>query len=259
MATRFACAPFLTADQLLDGSCACSFDAADDEELIEDMIDAASDLMSIMTAGVMSGVCRRSVRPVAARACSVPSSYGSHPAPYFLPDHTTRYGGVNTVPLRGPNVNVIEVVIDGVVLNPSEYGLFDGRNLYRRNGDWPTENNLTKHSTEVGTWEITYEFGWAPDRLARLACLELACELVKDDKGRPNALPRGVTSVNVQGATANLRDRAEALREGVEQIPSLARFLSVWAPDGMNTRSGVWAPELDQFWHLVEVEGPSGS
>lgn len=41
-------------------------------------------------------------------------------------------------------------------------------------------------------------------------------------------------------------------------LPMLTKFLGVYAPLG-GMAVGVWAPELENGWVLVEVEGPSGS
>lgn len=247
MTLHFACQAFITADDILDGKCGCELDETDDAELIADCIDQASDMLSVISSGMAAGVCTVTVRPV--RLCS------DGPAAF---DTTRRFGGIVTVPLRGPETRVVSVIVDGVVLNPSEYGLLDDRYLFRKVGCWPTSNNLRLDDTNVGTWSITYAFGFV-DKLTRMAATELACELIKDGLGKPNALPRGVTSISVQGASASVRNRAEALRDGDEQIPVLARWMSQYAYDGPHTVSGIYSPELDQGWELVEVEGASGS
>lgn len=258
MALNFACQPFVTVEDVLDGVCACDLDEIDDGDLISDMIDTASDLLSMVTGGLVSGICTSVVRPVALCDDDFDPFYPKY-ARTTIRDWRRQFGGLNSIPLRGPNTDIVEITIDGVVINPSDYGLLDRRFLFRRAGEWPTVNDLTKQSTASNTFEITYRFGNSPDRLARMACIELTCELLKDAKGKPNALPRGVTSATIQGASISVRPRAEALRDGDEQIPVVSRFLSVWAPDGQNQVSAVWAPELEQFWNLVEVSGPSGS
>lgn len=253
MATRYACQPFITADDVLDASCGCDLDAVDDADLIELMIDQASDILSLVTGGVVSGICTVTVRPV--NLCHDPYIDSMYPPR----DWRRQFGGINTIPLRGPNTDIVEVVVDGVVLNPSEYGLLDNQYLYRKAGCWPQRNDLTSPATQTNTFEITYRFGREPDKLTRMACIELACELLKDVKGKASSLPRGVTSASIQGASISVRNRADALRSGDEQIPVVARFMSIYANDGVNMVAGVWAPELEQFWNLVEVEGPSGS
>jgi len=259
MATRFACQPFVSVDDILDSMCGCDLDASEDVELIELMIDQASDMLSIATGGRISGICTVTVRPVALCNDRIWWDNAEYLSPFATRDWRRQFGGIDTIPLRGPNVDVLEVMIDGVVLNKSEYGLLDNEYLYRKSGCWPTVNDLQKTSLQINTFEITYRFGRDPDKLTRMACTELTCELLKDLKGKPSSLPRGVVSANIQGASLSVRSRAEALRDGDEQIPVVSRFLSVYAYDGPNMVSSVWAPELEQFWNLVEVEGPSGS
>jgi hypothetical protein len=257
MTLRVACQAFATAEQLLDSTCACALDANDDADLIDEMLDMASDLLAQATGGAYSGRCRVKVRPVALCTDDYDPFYPTY-APYSSRDWRRQFGGLNSIPLRGPDINIVEIVIDGVVLNPADYRLVDNAYLVRRSGSWPTTNDLMLDDTEVGTWSFTYEFGNI-DALGRMACIELACELLNDAKGKKSHLPRGVTSANIQGASISVRDRTAALRDGEEQIPIVARFLSVWAPDGPNTSIGVWSPELEQAWNLVQVEGPSGS
>ena len=264
MTRNYACQAFAVADDIFDAPCGCDLDstAAEDIIFVEAMIDQASDMLSLATGGTVSGICTVTVRPVA--LCNTNTVYYGRYEP-IIPtfpthDHRRRFGGLNTVPLRGPNTDVVEVVINGVVINPAEYGLLDNLYLMRKIGNWPTYQDLTLDDTEAGTWAITYRFGRGADKLTKMACIELACELIKDaTPGKQSSLPRGVVGASIQGASITIRDRAEALRDGAEQIPIVARFLSVYAYEGPGFHSGVWSPELDQDWNLVEVEGPSGS
>jgi hypothetical protein len=169
-----------------------------------------------------------------------------------------RFDGLDVIPLRGPRTEVLEVVIDGVVLNPSEYGLLDNEYLFRRSGSWPSSNSLTKAPGSVGVFEVQFQFGHVPDFLSRQAAIELAIELTKHLGGLRSSLPPGVTSADIQGARVQLRDIADAIREGDGNMPRVTRFLSVYAPDG-RTKSSVWSPELSHGWALVESEGPAGS
>jgi hypothetical protein len=258
MTLRVACQAFATAEQLLDSNCACALDAEDDAELIDEMLDEASDLLAQATGHAVTGICTVTVRPVALCDDNFDPFYPAYDRT-SVRDWRRQFGGLNSIPLRGPNVDVVEVIIDGTVLNPSEYGLLDGRYLFRRAGCWPSVNDLKLETTEPDTFGITYRFGTAGGALGRMACIELACELIKDAKGKSSSLPRGVTSANIQGASISVRDRAAALRDGEEQIPVISRFLANWAPDGPNAVVGVWSPELEQAWNLVQVEGPSGS
>jgi hypothetical protein len=216
-----------------------------------------------LSGGRIHGICQSTVRPF----CPDPIWTGDWMArnwPTYLQtsrvalSHEDYHGGLATIPLRGPATDIVQVIINGTVLNPSEYGLLNNDKLFRRAALWPTTNDLTKPLTEMNTWAITYRFGNPPDYIAKKACIELASELAAPLKGRRSNLGPGITSANIQGASIQLRDRAEALAEGDQQVPAVSRFLGVYAPD-QRQQSGIWSVELDHGWVLVEDEGPSGS
>lgn len=255
MTLQFACQRFCAAEDVFDSDCGCDLDdtVPADVAFVELMIDMASDLLSLIS--VITGICEVTVRPVSlCGGADYQSQYGS-------PDWTNQFGGVETIPLRGPNTNVIEILIDGQVIPFAHYGLFDDSFLYRKvGGEWPTANNLLLDSTQTGTFEVTYRFGRDPDKLTKMAATELACELLLDaTPGKKSNLPRGVTAANIQGAQVTIRDRAQALKEGSESIPVVNRFLFAYGLDSINQGGGVWSPELEQRWNLVQVLGGSGS
>jgi len=249
---QYACERFVDLAELLDDPEACAFTATDDGDLLEACLDQASDIIYLLSGGRITGICTRTVRPVGDACRPRTGEYGQVAGwlPYF--------GGVGTIPLRQPNTDIVEIVIDGVVLNPAEYGLMDEHFLYRKTGAWPSVNDLTLDDSNDGTWSVTYRFGRPPDKLTRMATIELAVELANDAIGKETHLPPGITSANIQGASVSLQDRAEALRNGSDQLPKLSRFIGVFAPEGP-ARSGVYSPELRHGWNLVEVEGPSAS
>lgn len=252
MTLNFSCSRFASINEMLDAECACAYDATEDAGLLEAVLDQASDILALITGLRVHGICTRTVRPVGNESC-IPESvwyWQSGSGPWHLQ---------GTVPLRGPRTDIVEVLVDGVLLSIGDYYLIEDRYLARRNASWPTQNDLSKDETQVGTWAITYRFGRAPDYLTKQATIELACELASFATTGKSNLPDGVTSANIQGAQVTLQDRAEALANGANDgLPSIARFLGVYSPDGQS-RSGVWSPELNLGVDLIEVEGPSGS
>ena len=262
MTTQFACSGFVGINDIYDTECGCNLQEGDDDILVQAMIDQASDMLSLATGGIISGICQVKVRPVYLE--TGPSylsrfdrvGYVSRFADF---DHRRRFGGLNSIPLRGPRTDIVRILIDGTQLNLTEYVLLNDRFLVRKSGSWPENNDLTLDEFQKNTFMVEYRFGRPADKLTFMATIELTCELLKDITGRPSGLPRGVQSASIQGASVTIKDRAEALREGGEQIPVVARFLSVYAYDGPNQVSSVWSPELEQSWSLIEFEGPSGS
>ncbi len=248
MTRTYACERFASISDIYDAACGCDLTVDVDDTFVANWLDVASDLLANLSGGVVSGRCLRTVRPVWRGSCG-PASF----------DWTTRFGGLETIPLRGPNVDIVEILIDGAVVAASDYKLLDGSFLLRIGSEWPKVNDLRRDDSQANTFSITYRFNPAVDTLTFLACVELTCELIKDARGKPSGLPRGVTQASIQGATVQVANRAQALRDGDEQIPVVARWMSVYAPDGPNSVSGVWSPEIDQDWFLVEESGPSGS
>lgn len=263
MTLQFSCTRFASAAEFFAQECGCPWNATDDTPLVESVLDEASDMLCILSGLRIHGICQVTVRPVGSNACYLDpwrTSYGWNWGWDPLAYGTGPWWLQGTVPLRGPNTDIVDVHIDGALLADSDYGLVNDRYLQRLNGNtWPTANDITLDDTQPGTWSITYKFGRAPDWLTKQATLELACELAREYSNQDNHLPPGVTNAVIQGATVSLPDRADALAQGVnEGIPMVSRFLGVYAPEGQ-VRSGVWSPELNLGIDLIEVEGPSGS
>lgn len=265
MTTQFACQVFATSTEFFASKYAVDFDVLEDVAFVESLLDQASDVLSLISGGRIHGICQTTVRPfIPDRA---PWTYAIDPQAWTTPltvmslgpDDTDWHSGFSTVPLRGPNTDVVQVIVDGVILNPSEYGLLDNSKLFRKVGTWPSTNDMAKTLSKVGTWAIVYRFGASPDYITKQATLELAAELGFPERGRQSHLPPGVTSTSIQGVSLSLRDRADALREADEQLPAVLRFLGVYCPTGIRAPSGVWSPELTHGYKLIQDEGPSGS
>ena len=67
----------------------------------------------------------------------------------------------NVVKLLEPVIEVQDVSVDGVALDPLEYRVFDHRYLQRTVGGWPWQN-LILPPGEPGTWTVTFTHGAAP-------------------------------------------------------------------------------------------------
>ena len=256
---QLACEAFATFEQFLERPCACAFSDNDaDRIFIEGLLDDASDVLYTLSGGKVHGRCTKIVRPCRSD-CSCGRSYGACGSGACC--------SIDTVPLRGPNTDVISVRIDGDYLDSSSYGLMDGGLLYRSSSDgtqpdsWPGCQKLYLEATEEGTFEVVFRFGHAPDHLAASAAIELVCKWASgfDAAKERSKLPAGTVSANVGGVQARIRHRAdEVAKDAGAAMPAVAEFLAVWAPDrGRNT--GVWSPELDGGWTYHEMEGPSGS
>lgn len=106
--------------------------------------------------------------------------------------------------LPGPIDSVQQVVIDGVVLDPSDYRVDNHRWLVRLDGSrWPTCQDLSAPAvtgTEGdGNFYVTYTKGVAVPVGGQKAAGVLACELAKAMCGLACSLPRRVQSITREG------------------------------------------------------------
>lgn len=127
-----------------------------------------------------------------------------------------------------PIQEVTEVVIEGEVLDPTEYRL-EGDLLYRVNGRWPAQD-LTQPLDEPGTWSVTYTRGVPPPPgSAKLVGL-LAQEFLAACNGGKCRLPRRVRSVTRQGVTMDMTDPTDIYATGKTGIPEIDLWLSAVNP-----------------------------
>lgn len=114
-----------------------------------------------------------------------------------------------------PVCEVIEVLVDGVVLDPGAYAVLDRTTLIRIDGDnWPMCNDLTLPDSEAGTWSVALTWGKAVPQLVLDAAAEIACEFLKARLGQPCKLPQRVTNLTRQGVTMSFADPQDFFRDG---------------------------------------------
>jgi len=141
------------------------------------------------------------------------------------------------VQLAYPVASVTQVMIDGVVLNPSAYLLYDHRILVRVDGgSWPLCNDLTK-TTGVGAWHITASYGVEVPPSGKLAVGQLAVEIAKDCAGAACALPRNITSITRQGVSQTFNQKGPTLVFG---LPLVDAFLRAHNPAGVSGRAQIF-------------------
>jgi len=234
MALQTACEQFITADDI---DCDCGDTSPEDIGL---MIDQASDVLAILTGGKVSGRCSDVVRPCGSRrcGCSRLSSCGCTP--------------VDAITLAGPNPTITEILIDGLAF--TEYAIVDGNLLVRTDGmAWPGWQDITKPSTDEGTFEITYTHGLAVPQLAKDAAAEIVCSFIRSgpqDTRKPHPNTRGM---NIAGVQITLEQMADEIKKRAFMLPFVIRLITVYAPNGP-TPSFVYSPELEDGWKLHTVD-----
>lgn len=124
--------------------------------------------------------------------------------------------------LPAPTREVLEVRLDGVVLNPTAYRVDENRRLVRVDGNpWPYCQDMAKSDDQPGTWSVTITVGETVPTLARRAVADLAAEFAKDCAGEDCAVPYDVTSLTRQGITLDFGNPS------AEQVDSFVRLLGL--------------------------------
>lgn len=157
-------------------------------------------------------------------------------------------GGVLLDLGRG-GVNVTAVTVDGAALPAEAWTVQDGRWLRRLDGQsWPTRQDYSLPTTDVGTWSVTYTVGVSPPEAGVLAAEVLNCEVLRalrpDDDGRCK-LPRRTRTVARSGVTVELIDPATFLVGGKMGLAEVDWFLTIANPSGMSEPPRVWSPDYD--------------
>lgn len=113
-----------------------------------------------------------------------------------------------------PVTEVSEVVIDGVALDPADYRVDDWRWLVKLStGPWPTG---MKPETNGDTYriEVTWSFGVEPPAGAQRAAALYAAYIAMTCDPAACRTPDGAVTLVREGVTYQLKDPAEALKDG---------------------------------------------
>lgn len=159
-----------------------------------------------------------------------------------------------------PVREIDEIKIDGNIVNPAEYTIYQSRYVTRLDdGRWPIRQDLTLADTEEGTFSISYTYGADPPELGMAAAAQLGCEMYKacnSDAGAC-ALPTGVTRITRQGVTIeklaftswgyigkNVRGFAPGWKTGMALVDA---FLNTYNKAGLMRRPTFYAPGKRQY------------
>lgn len=244
---------------------ACSaLDDIEDEALRDALVTTATSLLWNWS-GRVFGLCELTVRPC--RKDCDPSTYQGYagiPSPQyanrpFLPvlvdgeflnlrcGRSCGACGCRVTPeigLPGPVDSIVEVLVDGQVLDASAYRVDNRRWLVRTDGgEWPTCQDMTADpAVDEGTFEVTYRYGTPVPPAGQLAAAVLACEMAKAALGRECELPQRVQSVTREGVTVAILDSFEGLEAGRTGIWLVDSFVT--SVTNAPRRSRVLSPDV---------------
>lgn len=203
---------------------------------------AAASLRSL-TLGRVGGL-PRTVMP-AGRTCTSPVMRRDmfYPEPYYASAAGLKAcncalycscSRVDTVLLTAPVGDILEVRVDGVVLDPSEYHVEDGERLIRHGigASWPACGGKD--------FTVTYLNAYKVDAMGAYAGGVLAWEFLKsitaDKKCRLSAK---VTAVSRQGL--NMELAPGMFPDGTTGIEEVDVYLRLWNPAGLKHKPAVYS------------------
>lgn len=267
------------------GPCSGWIDATDvlatctnvtDPLLAQQLADAANDVVYGATARQFKGVCTDTIRPTRI-GCScwgaggisagVPISWGFWAG---LNMWAGGYGwGYNDYPvpqgcgylseyaLSYPVSQILQIKVDGSVLDPSTYRVDEERMLVRlpnsdgTNPGWPLCQNMQLPDTQPGTWSVNFTYGIAPPSACLLAAKQLACQLGLAFVGAPCALPTGTTKVTRAGITIERGLLADWTKGGSTGLALVDAAIRAYNPNQLMMQSSVYSPDVPDFGRHV--------
>ncbi|MFJ3249058.1 hypothetical protein [Streptomyces sp. NPDC086782] len=150
--------------------------------------------------------------------------------------------------LPGPVFDVVQVDIDGQVLEPSSYRVDAPGRLVRTDGEcWPECQRMAAAPGEPGTFTVTYRWGLPVDATAVAAVSELTCHLLKGCGGSGSCgcrANRGITRLTRQGVEMEMPDPTLIYSAGRTGLPLVDLWLSTVNPYRLTSPSRVYSPDL---------------
>jgi hypothetical protein len=145
-----------------------------------------------------------------------------------------------------PIAEVIEVLVDGVVLDPSSYRVDDGNILVRTDGEcFPECQDMDLADTEPNTWSVTLRPGEVLPAIGALAAGELACEYAKFCAGSSDCtLPSQLQSLSRNGVQVEILDPGTLFDNGLTGLTNVDLFLRVTNPYKLKSRPRVYSPDV---------------
>jgi hypothetical protein len=254
MTLHVAAEPFATVEDVHDAECACITRGDPDDDVLEELIDVASDVITIATGGYVFGRATATVLPCADMGCFARCACGC---------------GLDGIPLPDMDPKVSGVYVDDVLIPSTEYRIHrttppmlvkistDGRPPQ----PWPRHQHLWKNGTGDDTFRFTLTWGIHNNAVIRDAAVEIVCYLAADPKVRRlNALPKGTASASAGNVAISTFTRQRDT--AVERVaagavgPATAMLMEIYAPYGP-ARPSAYAPELESGWTLHMLEQAS--
>ena len=183
------CEPWISTEDVFGcGPCSAIVDDDRNLALAAQMAQAASEFYWMHSGRQFGGLCDQTIRPCChemdcgRRVCGCPDPY--------------------MIALPRPTRAVLEVRVDGAVIDPTTYHVDQHRWLVRHDEHWPCCQDMTADpATDLNTFQVRIVRGTPPPEMGVLAARELACEMYQGCTGGDCAVPQRVTNIARQGVT----------------------------------------------------------
>lgn len=265
------CQPWIDGAQVAE---CCTAEDCDSPGLFDQAAEIASELLYQYSARQFPGLCTRTVRPPNPTICGCPWQVLSRGHIVWNPNfYWNNYGywgswwcngstfgcrPVSRVLLAGFVQEILEVVIDGAIVDPDTYRVDYHRWLTRVEPvetdewpHWPGCQNMLLPETEEGTWAVTYTYGREAPVSGQDAAIELACEIFKQCNSQRCALPVNTTRLARLGIVmekpafisyAFEKGGGSIPRGWKTGMPKVDAFLNAFNPAGLIRQPIVWTP-----------------
>ncbi|WP_414167179.1 hypothetical protein ACMATS_06100 [Streptoverticillium reticulum] len=151
------------------------------------------------------------------------------------------------VTLPGPVHEVLEVHVDGELLDPCEYMITAPPDnwLIRLGGCWPQCQEMTLPDDRPCTFSVRYLRGRDPgeDYDAVRAVSALACELYKSMCGRKCAIPGRIRTIAREGVTYDMVDSWPRAGTGLDTVDD---WLALVNPHQLRAPAAVYTPDCSR-------------
>lgn len=192
-------------------------------------VNAATRWLNDITGGRWSGPCTSFLRPNVGDAAG-----NCDPAGYR---RRGRQPIDLTLWIAPPILEVVELRVDGQVIDPKWYYIRDGK-LHASTGwddadspliPWPAQND-DRQDGAVDTWDLTVRHAPGPPETLREAAAVLACEILRLVSGDERcALPKTAVSVSRDGVTMTFQPPVRG-RSGIKFVDSQ---IDLYGPEGI--------------------------
>lgn len=232
------------------------------DEQLAPWLTVASELLYRLSGRQFSGQCTTTVRP-----CARSDSFNVLSASYWWGtwNYNSAWGmcscnrprecgctRLSEITLGGyPVIEIVEVLQDGAVVDPSFYRVDDYRYLVGVEGNdgttWaaPCCQDLALDTTSDNTFSVEFIYGTAPPEAGKRAAAEWACQMALSCTGSSECrLPQRVQSITRQGVSMVMLDPMAFLEAGRTGLYLVDSFIAAYNGSGIKARAQVLSPNM---------------